>query len=44
VIEANQLLRFAKQNSDIKLNYEPLDIDSLADLRLCAMFDAAHGV
>ena len=44
VIEANQLLRFAKQNSDVKLNYEPLDIDSLADLRLCAMFDAAHGV
>ena len=44
VIEANQLLRFAKQNSDAKLNYEPLDIDSLADLRLCAMFDAAHGV
>ena len=44
VIEANQLLRFAKQNSDVKLNYEPLDIDSLANLRLCAMFDAAHGV
>ena len=44
VIEANQLLRFAKQNSDVKLNYEPLDIDSLAGLRLCAMFDAAHGV
>ena len=44
VIEANQLLRFAKQNSDVKLTYEPLEIDSLADLRLCAMFDAAHGV
>ena len=44
VIEANQLLRFAKLNSDVKLQYEPLEIESLADLRLCAMFDAAHGV
>ena len=46
MIEVTQLLllRFAKQNSDVKLNYELLDIDSLADLRLCAMFDAAHGV
>ena len=44
VIEANQLLKFAKQNADVKLQYEPMNIDFLQDLRLCVMFDAAHGV
>lgn len=31
VIEANQLLRFVKLNSDVKLQYEPLEIESLAN-------------
>ena len=44
IIEANQLHKFAKQNLDLRLRYEPLKINSLDDLRLCIMFDAAHGV
>jgi len=44
IIEANQLLKFAKQNLDLRLRYVPLKINSLSDLRLCIMFDAAHGV
>lgn len=44
MIEANEVLRFAKQKSDVNFNYEPLDIDSLADLRLCTIFNCAHGV
>eukprot|EP00435_Cladocopium_sp_Y103_P010330 s1562_g2.t1 len=43
IIEANQLLKFAKQNLDLRPRYEPLKINSLDDLRLCIMFDAAHG-
>lgn len=39
-----QLLKFAKQNLDLRLRYEPLKINSLDDLRRCIMFDAAHGV
>ena len=44
VIEANQLLKFAKTNMDLRLRYEPLDVESLDEVRLCIMFDAAHGV
>ena len=44
VIEANQLLKFSKQNSDVKLLYEPMNVESLKDVRLFVMFDAAHGV
>lgn len=44
VIEANQLLKFAKENADVNLTFKPLEIQSLADLRLVIMFDAAHGV
>ena len=44
IIEANQLLKFAKQNLDLRLRYEPLNVQSLDDIRLFFMFDAAHGV
>ena len=44
IFEANLLLKFAKQNLDLRLRYVPLKINSLDDLRLCIMFDAAHGV
>jgi len=44
IIKANQLLKFTKQNLDLRLRYVPLKINSLSDLRLCIMFDAAHGV
>ena len=44
IIEANQLLKFAKNNMDLCLRYEPLEVESLDDVRLCIMFDAAHGV
>ena len=40
--EANKLLKFAKNNSDVKLCYEPLGaVDSL---RLVCQFDAAFGI
>ena len=42
MVEANRLLKFAKQNSDSVLKYPPLG--ELDDLRLSCMFDAAHGV
>ena len=42
IVEANRLLKFAKQNSDSVLKYPPLG--ELDDLRLSCMFDAAHGV
>ena len=44
IIEANQLLNFAKKHSDVRLQYVPLKINTLADLRLRITFDAAHGV
>ena len=44
VVEANQLLKFAKDNADVPLLYKPLEIQSWDDLRLVIMFDAAHGV
>ena len=44
IIEANQLLKFAKTNMDLRLRYEPLEVQSLDEVRLCIMFDAAHGV
>ena len=44
VVEANQLLKFAKTNMDLRLRYGPLDVKTLDDVRLCIMFDAAHGV
>ena len=44
IIEANQLLNFAKKHADVRLQYVPLKIKTLADLRLCITFDAAHGV
>ena len=34
IIEANQLLKFAKQNLDLRLRYEPLNVQSLDDIRL----------
>lgn len=40
--EANRLLRFAKSNADVSLNYKAMC--SLADLRLVCSFDAAFGV
>ena len=40
--EANKPLKFAKDNSDVKLCYEPLgDVDSP---RLVCQFDAAFGI
>ena len=42
LFEANKLLRFAKDNSDVTLRYPPLG--AIQDLRLSCMFDAAHGV
>ena len=44
VVEANQLLKFAKDNADVNLTYKPLPATSLDDIRLVIMFDAAHGV
>ena len=44
IIEANQLLNFAKKHADVRLQYVPLNVKTLADLRLCVTFDAAHGV
>ena len=44
VVEANSLLRFAKQNADVPLRYSPLEIKDWPDLRLTIMFDAAHAV
>ena len=48
IIEGNSLLRFAKENSDVTLRYEPFEsIQSWQDLskaRLNVMFDAAHAV
>ena len=40
--EANRLLRFAKANSDVKLEYKA--ICPLEDLRLVCSFDAAFGI
>ena len=42
ILEANSALRFAKDNSDVHLRYDPLG--DLKDLRLATMFDAALGV
>lgn len=44
IVDANSLLRFAKQNADIALKYEPIPMNSFSELRLVTMFDAAHGV
>ena len=42
LLEANRLLKFAKENSDVGLRYPPLG--PLHELRLSCMVDAAHAV
>ena len=44
IIEANQLLKFAKKNMDLCFRYEPLEVESLDEVRLYIIFDTAHGV
>ena len=39
-LEANRLLKFAKENSDVGLTYVPLD---LGDMRIVTAFDASFG-
>ena len=39
-LEANRLLKFAKENSDVGLTYAPLD---LGDMRIVTAFDASFG-
>ncbi|CAK9000517.1 Copia protein, partial [Durusdinium trenchii] len=34
IVDANSLLRFAKQNADIALKYEPIPMNSFSELRL----------
>lgn len=44
IVDASSLLRFAEQNADIALKYEPIPVNDFSDLRLVTMFDTAHGV
>ena len=44
IVEANSLLRFAKDNCDVGLRYDPFESSDLSDLRMTVMFDAAFGV
>ena len=44
IVEANSLLRFAKDNCDVGLRYDPFETTNLSDLRMTVMFDAAFGV
>ena len=46
IVEANALLKFAKENADVTLKYEPFqslkNYDDLHKVRLVIMFDASH--